>query len=447
LRPSRITAASCLGVLLLAGSGACLIACGLSGEGTAADIGAEGGHGGGQTDAAGDDAKPGSEAAADVTLADDATVDSPGGSTLDAGGDAPSDGAVAETSDAAQPADAADAGAMADADGSSSLDATAGPDGGADGGSPDAPADRAAPVDAASGLEDAPSSEGGSAAPDATADAGSCDFDGIWGSRLTIDVTWSPQGLTGIILASGSGQIKQWTKGVRTQTGLATSDATVVCGVALPDFQETTIAGGETYGVRFPDSLFDNDGGVLPTFTVSAVLSGAGPGSTYSTTTTAALLGLTMANPTTDPWPATITTEVDMDHDGKPGITIDTAQGAPYSDIPTGLPPLFGQPVRANKLYVAIRQVTVVSGNVDDCDHMSGTVSIPQIDSKYAIDSHVMGCGLVDGGDCSTTPAQTSQASFVDNTQPVFSPSGTTDFHSLRLPAGATCADVRAALP
>jgi hypothetical protein len=141
---------------------------------------------------------------------------------------------------------------------------------------------------------------------------------------------------------------------------------------------------------------------------------------------------------------------VDLDHDNHPGVTIDTAQGSPYSDVPTQIPALFQPPVRANKLYVAIRQVTIVTGTVTDCDHMSGTVSIPQINSKYAIDSHVMGCGLVDGGDCTTTSsgvAGTSQAAFVDNTQPVFTPTGTTDFQSVRLASGATCGDVRAALP
>jgi hypothetical protein len=294
-----------------------------------------------------------------------------------------------------------------------------------------------------SGRPDATPDAGGKG--DASVDGGACDFNGTWASRLTIDVTWAPQGLTGIILASGSGQIKQWIKGVRTQTGTATSDATVVCGIDLPDFQSTVVIGSETYGVRFPDSLFDGPdggGGYLPTFTVSAALSGLTPGSSYSTTTTAALLGLTMAQPTTGAWPSTVSTSVDMDKDGKSGVTANAAQGSPYSDIPTGIPAPFQPIVRANKLYLAIRQVTVVTGTVTDCDHMTGTVSIPQISSKYAIDSHVMGCALTAGGDCSST-----QASFVDNTQPVFTPSGSSDFQSVRLPTGASCADVRAALP
>jgi hypothetical protein len=419
-------------------------ACGLSGQGTAVGGGDGGhGHGGG---VGSDDATVDDGGAEGAALPADSGIDT-GSASLDAGdaprgadaGDAASSDASDEVSDGAAPdsdAAALDAGqdAPADTDGTTSPDGTA--------------ADAAA--DQGVGPEDAGADSG-----DASVDAGSsCDFNGTWGSRLTINVSWQPQGLTSIILASGTGQIKQWIKGVRTQTGTTTSDATVVCGVILPDFQETALVGGETYGVRFPNSLFDNtDGGAyLPTFTVAATLSRLTPGATYSTSAAAALLGLSMAHPTTDPWPATVTTEVDMDRDTKPGVTIDVAQGSPYSDVPTGLPGIGATP-RANKLYVAIRQVTSVSGTVDDCDHMSGTVSIPQISSggtsKYAIDSHVIGCALAGGGDCTTTapPLGTAQAAFVDNTQPVFTPSGTTDFHSVRLATGATCADVRAALP
>ena len=382
----------------------------------------------------------------DVTVADDPRGDESlaadsAGDALEASTDGASDAPASSDTDAADGGEA-DVAADAPADGGAQKDGAGG-----DAGGVDATVDGGGPADAAGDRTDAAPPDGGPSGGDATTDAGACDFNGTWASRLTIDVTWAPQGINSIILASGSGQIKQWIKGVRTQSGTSTSDATVVCGVELPDFQETALVGGETYGVRFPDTLFDK--GYLPTFTVSAALSGLTPGSTYSTTTTAALLGLTLAHPTTDAWPATITTSVDPEGDGNPGVTIDTAQGSPYSDVPTGYPALFQQPARANKLFVAIRQVTIVTGTVEDCEHMSGTVSIPQIQSKYAIDSHVMGCALVDGGDCSTTAplGGTSQAAFVDNTQPVFTPSGSTDFHSVRLATGATCADTRAALP
>ena len=440
--------------LLLAGPAVLAAGCGLSADGTATGLGLDAGHDAtfshdeGGTGLADDSGALDSPSSDGTTTGDDSSVDA--GAPLDGRADGSKDATSVDSMSADEGGEAgADAG-----DGSSDAETRDGDassvdgDGDVDGGPVDASgADGGdASVDGGpgdSGRPDATSDAGGKG--DASVDGGACDFNGTWASRLTIDVTWAPQGLNAVILASGTGQIKQWIKGVRTQTGMSTSDATVVCGIDLPDFQSTLVIGSETYGVRFPASLFDGPdggGGYLPTFTVNAALSGLTPGSTYSTTTTAALLGLTLAQPTTAAWPSTVSTSVDMDKDGKSGVTANAAQGSPYSDIPTGIPAPFQPIVRANKLYLAIRQVTVVSGTLTDCDHMTGTVSIPQISSKYAIDSHVMGCALTAGGDCTST-----QASFVDNTQPVFTPSGTTDFQSVRLPTGASCADVRAALP
>jgi hypothetical protein len=299
-------------------------------------------------------------------------------------------------------------------------------------------------TDAGTGIREPP--DGSASSADA---AGSCDFTGTWGSLITIAVSWAPEGLNlqTFLLAPGSGTIRQWIKGLRVQRGTSLEDTTFVCGIELPDFQGTQVVAGQTYGVTFPDSLFD--GTFLPSFQVQATVTSSAPGATYSASASAALLGLTMANPTTDPWPTTVTTATDPDKDGTPGVTVDVAQGAvaapgdagSYSYIPVGIPAPFEPVVVADRLHVAIRQVTEVTGTVVDCDHVSGTVSIPQIAGQYAINSHVLGCELVDGGDCTDT-----QASFVDNTQPVFSPSGATAFASVRLPPGATCAAVRAML-
>jgi hypothetical protein len=294
--------------------------------------------------------------------------------------------------------------------------------------------------------------DGSSPDPAPDAQSGPCNFAGFWASKLTIDVSWQPQGLNSIILAPGSGQIKQWIRGSRAQQGMNLIDATVVCGIELPDFTGTSVVGGETYGVVFPPSLFDSH--YLPVFTVNGSVTGLMPGAAYSTTATAALLGISLTNPATDAWPSTVTTEVDMDMDGKPGVTINvatgpTTNGGVYSDIPVGIPAL-GQPtVRATKLHVAIRQVTSVSATVTDCNHMMGVVSIPSVGGKPGIDSHVLGCTLEDGGDCSTTApfGSTSQAAFVDNTQPVFTPTGSGTLTSIRVPAATSCASVRQMLP
>jgi len=305
--------------------------------------------------------------------------------------------------------------------------------------------------------DDAPQGNGGivpddgPAAPTGTQDgaptgtagppSGGCDLNGTWASHITIDVSWVPQGATGVILAPGTGRIVQWLKATRVQNGTSTTDVAVVCGIQLPDFSGTQLAGAETYGVRFPDALFDDD--LLPSFVIVGGLSDTVAGATYTTKPVAALLGLSLANPTTAPWPSTVTSSIDQDNDGKPGITLAMAHGGRYSDAPVD----FSKSPRADRLYVVIRQVTAISAKVDDCDHVSGTVSIPQIASgsggKYAIDSHVVGCRLDDGsGDCDAT-----QASFVDATQPVFSPSGGSTFTSARVSSDTTCAAVRAMFP
>jgi len=265
---------------------------------------------------------------------------------------------------------------------------------------------------------------------------GQCNFTGTWATKLTIPVSWVPQGLTGVILNPGSGTIGQWILQSRTQSGTALTDTTVVCEIDLPDFQGTIIAGSETYGVRFPNSLFDNH--YLPSFTIAGTVSSLAPDASYTTTPSAALLGIAMASPTTDPWPSAIvalTEEVDSDRDGNLGVTALAAQGSSYSDIPTDLE----KDSRATAVFVVIRQVTQVSGTVTDCNQLTDSNG----DSKYAIDSHVIGCELEgDGGTCSA-----AQWGFIDGTQPVFTPSGGSTFATLRMPLNATCAQVRQALP
>jgi hypothetical protein len=279
---------------------------------------------------------------------------------------------------------------------------------------------------------------------------GQCDFSGMWALKITIPVNWAPQGIMSVILAPGSGVIEQWILSTRTLQGLATTEDTAVCGITLPDFSGTGFVGGETYGVRFPDSLFDGD--FIPKTPIAGMLSDTSPTARFTTSAHAVLIGLTLANATTASWPSTITTAVDTDMDNEPGVTAAAAtgpiagneDGGSYQPIPVDP---FGD--RADRVYVAIRQVTALSGAATDCDHISGTVTIPKIQGasagatpKYAIDSHVLGCRLTTGDDCSAT-----QGAFVDGTQPVFSPTmAAATFSAVRLRSG-NCASVRQALP
>jgi hypothetical protein len=269
---------------------------------------------------------------------------------------------------------------------------------------------------------------------------GTCDFNGTWGIRLSVDVTWVPQGLTGVILAPGAGRIRQWIRSTWTVTGNSLTEAATICGIALPDFSSTQASGSETYGIRFPDSLFDN--GYIAGYTTHGILGGPGQGFTYTSDPVAVLMGLTLSSPLDTPWPSTITTAVDSDQDGKPGVTADVVEDAGYSEVAVDL-----LKTRADRVYLAIRQVSQVTATRDDCDHFSGSVQIPQIppgsSGKPAIDSHVIGCRLAGSGlDCSAL-----QSGFVDATQPVFSPSGPSDFRATRLAPDAVCATVRQRLP
>jgi hypothetical protein len=368
----------------------------------------------------------------ELVARDDAGPSSGGLSTSSSGGSSGSNSSGSSSSSGPPSTSSGSSGSSGSSSGSGAKDSSTGPM------MDDGPA--SPPPDAGGDAGDA----GPIGGPDGSGSG--CDFSGTWATKVTINVNWTPQGLTGVILAPGSGVIQQWIRSTRTVSGTATTDTAIVCGVALPDFSGTSFVGGETYGVRFPDSLFDN--GYLPSFAILGTLADNSPTSTFTTKASAVLLGLTLANPTTATWPSTISTAVDTDKDGNPGITVNAATGAipgrdsgTYSEFPVDV-----LSDRGNQLFIVIRQVTQLSGAATDCDHLSGTTTIPKIPNtssgKFAIDSHVIGCNLAAGGNCAS-----SQTTFVDDTQPVFSPSGSATFASVRVKSGSTCGDVRTTFP
>lgn len=411
-----------MGLLGVAFAVACGGASSDTGSPTGKDAGSKDGTAFGGDDGTADGSLAGDDASSADATGDDAPgdADDGGDATIGLGDDAAN---VADAPSEASPDGGSDAGAEA-----STTPADGGPDAG------DGDAGRAAP-----------GGDGGADAGPAGTDGGACNLAGTWGAEITINVNWAAGGILDIVIAPGSGTIKQWLLSTRTQTGTTVTDTAIVCGIDLPDFQGNAELVNETYGIRFPNSLFDN-GGLTP-FSISGTVSDTTPTATYTTTPAAALLGLTLANPTTAVWPATISTEIDEDGDSKPGITANVVPpGGGYQYVPLDISVIsFPATVaRADRLYLAIRQVTSVTAQFSDCNHASGSVTVPQITDpstatkKYAIDSHVIGCRQVDGGtDCSAT-----QTGFVDENQPVFVPTATT-YTAARLANGSTCATVR----
>jgi hypothetical protein len=90
---------------------------------------------------------------------------------------------------------------------------------------------------------------------------------------------------------------------------------------------------------------------------------------------------------------------------------------------------------RADRVDIATRNVFMITATRSACDAAAGPVTVAHFDS------HVVGCHVSGGSDC--TP---NQASFVDQNRTIYQ-AGTSTIAIKAVAATATCADVRAALP
>src|SRR5690606_13135371 len=156
-----------------------------------------------------------------------------------------------------------------------------------------------------------------------------CDLNGRWASYLEIDVAWA--GTT--VLQGGADKIRVWLVGDRSGQGSEAQERVSTCGIALPDFQSNFLGGNEKFGVRFPGEVFDLGG--IPKFTINfggdVVVGGQ-----LQSEPVALLIGHTMVNPLTDPWPAIADIKAsDPDADTKPGLTGLAAKGNGFAHPPT----------------------------------------------------------------------------------------------------------------
>jgi hypothetical protein len=256
-----------------------------------------------------------------------------------------------------------------------------------------------------------------------------CSAAGTWAIKISTPVKWNAS----FVVQAGTGTVTNYIRSVRTQNGLQVTDKAKLCGVETPDYQATATFGSEKYGIRFAPTAWDAPS--MPTFALNATLSSKEVGATFNAGTAAALVGATLANPTTDAWPASFATTVDADGDGKPGLSADAATGPGIS-----LPPLNpGRTVRANRVYAAFRQViNGVTGTVKSCTRSEGTGDIAVIGTKAAIDQRVLGCRREDGTECAA-----SEFKLLDSAAPVYVPTGKAVLTLVKVADTATCADVR----
>lgn len=261
-------------------------------------------------------------------------------------------------------------------------------------------------------------------------DTSSCNVSGTWAVKFSIPVRWSPS----IVVSGGQGTVYQWLKAERTQNGNTYTDHLTLCGISPPDSKTRPIFGNELYGVSFPNTLFDSD--ILPKFDSHTSLTTPDGALEFRTDPLTVLIGTQMPNPSVSSWPsAKLMSTIDHDNDGMPGITINVRTDHGHTPPPVDM----WRRKRAAKFYIALRNVVdTATGRFSDCDHAQGTVTIPLIDNKLAINSRVLGCQRTDGSPCTT-----AEYEMVDKQSSGYDLNGPARVEMTRMPANVTCETVR----
>jgi hypothetical protein len=251
-----------------------------------------------------------------------------------------------------------------------------------------------------------------------------CNGTGTWALKIVTPVKYAGNPF----VVPGTGKVTALVRVARTQSGTTITDVGKVCGIDAPDYQGTAVVGSEHYGTRIPAAAFESPS--MPPFNLTLELSGTVPGSTFSAPSAAALIGATLPNPLTDAWPnISALVAVDADGDGKPGLSGDVATGPGFKNLP--LNPQ--KTSRANRVYLAFRQVlTGATGSLKSCSRAEATATVS------ALNEHVVGCRREDGTDCAA-----SEFKLLDGVAPKFDPTDKAAITTVRIPDGATCADVR----
>lgn len=255
-----------------------------------------------------------------------------------------------------------------------------------------------------------------------------CSLTGTWALKVSLNDSWP----SASHIASGSGTHHFWLKLQSTHSGTSVSETLTECGRYVPDFRASEVS--ETFHFDLPNSLFD--GNFLPSSNATVTLGSSSPGATFSMPATAFLMGTTMSNAVTASWPSAASglTQLDMDGDGKSGVTLDYLSSGGYNEPRTSAS-LFGFN-RADKPYIASRLVFSLNGSLSSCTQSSGSATVSFIDTR------IFGCKLSgSSSDCSG-----SESNFLDQNCVIYS-LGSSTYTMVKVTDGANCAAVRAAIP
>lgn len=254
-----------------------------------------------------------------------------------------------------------------------------------------------------------------------------CDLSGTFALKMSMTGSW-PQSTN---VNAGGGTFHFWLKAVTLHAGDRVTATVTECGRFMPEIVNRV---GEGLIHGYPDALFD--AAILPSSDAAFTLSSSSPGATLDWPLTANQMGIALPNPKTDAWPGQASSipsamRIDMDQDGKPGVTGTYATGETF---PRTSAAVFGFN-RADIPYFAARVAFSLRGTLDTCSRSSGVATMG------AVDLRIFGCNRADSTqDCSST-----EGGFVDANTPNVS-RGAASYVLQRLPDGSNCAAVRAAL-
>lgn len=258
-----------------------------------------------------------------------------------------------------------------------------------------------------------------------------CDLNGVFALKLTASGSW-PENAA---MEAGSGSFQFWLRVSAVHGGDSLTVDVRECGRTVPPEQNKLVS--ETMHALFTNSLFDN--AALPSASATVTLGSSSPGASISWPLTVTQMGVSLASPATFSWPADAANLpggnlVDMDADGKPGVTTDYANGGGFIYPRTSSSPF--STTRADQAYLAARLGFTLGGSLTSCTAASGTATVPLFDRG------VLGCNRAG----STQDCNSSERDILDTHKPAWT-LGAASYVMAAVAPGADCAAVRAALP
>ena len=274
---------------------------------------------------------------------------------------------------------------------------------------------------------------GSSPPPDGGATPAGCGA-GVFAVHVVMDVTWPST----TAASMGTGKIHLWNRTALDASGTALTGMLQGCGTVLPETALSTLGriatGGMKILIEVPDAVWEAP--TMPRFAVKGMASATTPAAMVNLEW-ASLVGINLPDPKMA-WPDSYTgltaAAQDADGDGKPGYVAAPRNGGGFVLPPTSVG-IGGLAPSAEKVFLVSRHLISLAGTRTSCDEMSGPATVS------AFDSHVMGCALKGGADCSA-----AQTDFVDQNRMKYVVTAAT-FRAKKITADATCADVRRALP